>query len=263
MLNQFFPDPLTLGIVQAVIAALMVLATALLARQQRVFFIREISGAMLRGLVQIVCVGFGLALLLKVPFWLGAFILLGMATIAAQMTAQHAKHLPGAFLISLIGISLGSGLVIGLMTWLGVIEPTITSLVPVGSMIISSTMRSNSQALERFRAEILAHERQIEAGLALGATPKQITAPYVQATVYASLLPHIDSLQSLGIVWIPGLMTGMVLSGASPIYAALYQFVVMALIVAAARITALVTTTLIRDRLFSSADQLLLPIVER
>ena len=111
------------------------------------------------------------------------------------------------------------------MTLAGVIAPEIGSLVPVGSMIIANAMNSCAQALERFRAEVTAHTGQIEAGLALGAEPEQLVARYVQSAVTASLIPRIDSLASLGIVWIPGLMAGMLLSGSDPIYAAIYQLV--------------------------------------
>jgi len=81
----------------------------------------------------------------------------------------------------------------------------------------------------------------------------------VQASFEASLIPAIDSLRSLGIVWIPGLMAGMLLSKANPVYAAIYQFVVLAMIFAASGLTSLVSTLLIRGRIFSPAEQLLLP----
>jgi hypothetical protein len=59
-----------------------------------------------------------------------------------------------------------------------------------------------------------AHVGQVEAGLALGAEPAVTVAPYVQSAVYASLLPRLDMLKSLGLVWIPGMMV----SGASRVY---------------------------------------------
>jgi ABC-type iron transport system FetAB permease component len=68
----------------------------------------------------------------------------------------------------------------------------------------------------------------------------------------------VIALRSLGIVWIPGLMAGMLLSGSRPVYAAIYQFVVLAMIFAASGLTALVSIVLIRSRIFSSAEQLML-----
>jgi len=108
------------------------------------------------------------------------------------------------------------------------------------------------------RAEVLAHTGEIESALALGASSNSSISGYLQNSYEASLIPAIDSLRSLGIVWIPGLMAGMLLSGSKPIYAAIYQFVVLAMIFAASGLTSLVSTVMVRGHLFSQADQLLL-----
>jgi putative ABC transport system permease protein len=125
-------------------------------------------------------------------------------------------------------------------------------------MIIANAMNACAQAAERFRAEVTAHVNQIEAGLALGAEPAVTVAPYVQNAVYASLLPRLDMLKSLGLVWIPGVMAGMVVSGASPVYAGIYQFIIVAMILAASGITGLAVTLFLRRRAFSPAEQLAL-----
>src|SRR5262249_44695558 len=111
---------------------------------------------------------------------------------------------------------------------------------------------------ERFRADVTAHVGEVETGLALGADPAVAVAPQVKSAVYASLLPRLDTLKSLGLVWIPGVMAGMMVSGASPIYAGLYQFVIMAMMLAASGITGLAVVLLARGRAFSPAAQLTL-----
>jgi putative ABC transport system permease protein len=181
-----------------------------------------------------------------------------MIVAAGATSAKRAKGLPGAFAVSTWAIAAGAGSVIALMTCLGVIDTAITTLVPVGSMLIANAMNTNGLALNRFRSDVLAHVGEVETALALGADARSSVSPYVQASFEASLIPAIDSLRSLGIVWIPGLMAGMLLSGANPVYAAIYQFVVLAMIFAASGLTALVGTLLIRGRIFSPADQLLL-----
>jgi putative ABC transport system permease protein len=131
-------------------------------------------------------------------------------------------------------------------------------LVPVGSMIIANAMNACAQAGERFRAEVAANVGLVEAGLALGADPTVTVAPYVRSAVYASLLPRLDMLKSLGLVWIPGVMAGMLVSGANPIYAGSYQFVIVAMILSASGISGLVMTLLMRIRAFSPAAQFIL-----
>jgi putative ABC transport system permease protein len=112
--------------------------------------------------------------------------------------------------------------------------------------------------LERFHSELASHTGQVEAGLALGAAPEQVVAPYARRAVTAAMIPHINGLQSLGIVWIPGAMSGMLLSGENPAYAGFYQFVVSGSIFVTVGITVLISILLVRKQVFSPAEQLLI-----
>ena len=161
-------------------------------------------------------------------------------------------------MLSVYAIGAGSGVVITAMLVTGTLHADIAVLVPVGSMIIANAMNACAQAAERYRAEVTAHVGQVEAALALGADPAVTVAPYVQSAVYASLLPRLDMMKSLGLVWIPGVMAGMVISGTSPVYAGVYQFIVVAMIFAASGMTGLATALLMRLRAFSPHAQLTL-----
>lgn len=258
MLEHLFHDPLHLVFGQAAVAAIAAILVVLLARKRGIHLESEVLIAMVRGLLQIVAVGFILVLLLKSSRWNGAWLLVVMIIAAGATSARRAKGISGAFTVSTWAIACGAGSVIAIMTWLGVIDSTITSLVPVGSMLIANAMNTNGLALNRIRADVLAHAGEIEAALSLGAEPATSVSPYVQAAFESSLIPAIDSVRSLGIVWIPGLMAGMLLSGARPLYAAIYQFVVLAMILASSGLTSLVSTLFIRARLFTSASQLML-----
>jgi putative ABC transport system permease protein len=258
VLRLFFHSQLQLGFAQAAVAAVAALAVVLLARRRGIHLVRETLIAMGRGLVQIVAVGSILVILLGSPRWTSGVLLAAMIVAAGATSARRAKGMPGAFRVSSWAIAFGAGSVIALMASLGVIDTAITSLVPVGSMLIANAMNTNSLALNRFRSDVLAHAGEIETALALGAEAHHSVSPYVQASFESSLIPAIDSLRSLGIVWIPGLMAGMLLSGARPVYAAIYQFVVLAMIFASSGLTSLISTMLMRTRVFSPAEQLLL-----
>lgn len=258
MLKSIFAGQLQLGLAQAGAAAILAFLVVLLARRRQIHLETEAAVAMVRGLVQIVAVGSVLVLLLHAPRWSGVFLLIAMIVAAGATSARRAKGIPRSFQVSTYAIAGGAGLVIALMTWLGVIDTAITALIPVGSMLIANAMNTNGLALNRFCSDVVSHAGEIEAALALGADPRQSVSPYVQASFEASLIPAIDSLRSLGIVWIPGLMAGMLLSGARPVYAAIYQFVVLAMIFAASGLTSLISTLLIRTHAFTPAEQLLL-----
>ena len=262
MLNLFFPDPIALRIAQAVSAAFFAMAVAYLARRAGIRLQRESVVALVRGISQIVIVGLLLTFVLSSAQWLSAFVLLGMMLAGAVIAAQRTSNIPGILQVTMRSILLGAGLVIGVMVGLGVIDRAPATLIPVGSIVIANAMNTTAMALDRFRAEVEAHTGQIEAGLALGAAPAVVVAPYVQAAVRASLIPSVNNLRSLGIVWIPGVMAGMVLAGSDPIVAAIYQFVVVAMLFATAGTTALLCTLFVRSRAFSQAEQLTLRAVK-
>lgn len=258
MLKSLFHGQLHLGLAQAAVAALAALAVVVAAGRRGIHLEKDLAIAMARGLVQIVAVGSILLLLMRGPGWTSVFLLVSMIVAAGATSAKRAKGIPGAFQVSTWAIACGAGSTIAVMTLLGVIDTPITALVPVGSMLIANAMNTNGLALNRLRADVLAHVGEIETALALGADGKTSVAPYAQASFEASLIPAIDSLRSLGIVWIPGLMAGMLLSGARPVYAAIYQFVLLAMIFASSGLTSLVSTLLVRVRIMSAAEQLLL-----
>ena len=250
-------NDIVMGLAQAAGAIALCLAVVLLCRRFAVHVERETVISLARGLVQMVFVGMVLALLLHGSLLVGVLILLAMTFAAAVTASRRAPAIKDALLLCFYAISLGAGIVIAGMIATGTLTADVAVLVPVGSMIIANAMNACSQSIERFRAEVAAHAGQVEAGLALGADPAVTVAPYVQSAVYASLLPRLDMLKSLGLVWIPGVMAGMMVSGASPIYAGIYQFIIVAMILAASGITGLVITLLIRNRAFSPAAQLM------
>lgn len=256
MLSQLFPDPLSLRVAQAIGAALFALLIGLIASWHGVKIRREIVNALGRGIVQIIVIGFILALIFSGTQWLSGLVLLVMMLAAAYMAAQRAKHIPNILSVTLRALFFGAGIIISVMLTLGIMDTAPSSLVAVSSMLIANAMNTTSLALDRLCAEIETHTGQIEAGLALGVAPNQVIEPYIQATIRTSLIPSLNNLRSLGIVWIPGLMAGMILAGADPLEAAIYQFVVITMQFATAATSVLLCTRFVRPQLFTTAEQL-------
>ena len=256
-LNHLFTD-LTRGVIDCAIAGSLALIVLLLARRRAPGLLRELPLAELRGILQIVAVGMILAFLLHGPGWVAVPVLAGMVLAAADIVRRRAQRIGRAMPLALLSIVCGAGSVLMLMAVTGVIPMTIAILIPVGSMVIANTMNTLSLFLDRLRGEVIAHVGEIESALALGAAPEAALAPGLQAAYRACLIPSIDNIRSLGIVWIPGIMAGMVLSGTSPVFAALYQFVVLTTIFSAAALTCLIASRLVTRRIFSQHEQLLL-----
>ena len=258
MLNHFTLSQLERGAAECALAALVSYLVLLLVRRRGVNLLGELPLAQLRGMAQILVVGAILEWLLHGPQWSSLFVLGGMMLAAATIVRRRARKIPRAFILALTSIFSGAGSVLLAMIALGVIPLKVALLVPVGSMVIAQTMNMQSIFLDRLRGEIASHVGEIESALALGASPDIALGRYLRAAYRASMIPSMDNVKSLGIVWIPGIMAGMVLSGASPVYAALYQFVVLTTIFSAAALTCLVSSYLVTSRVFTAHEQLLL-----
>ena len=252
-------EPVVLtGLLQVGAASLLAIVVIGLSWGRRLGLETELSTAFVRGFVQVVAMGLLIGVLLTVPPAWSALILLGMMGGATWISKQRGEDLPQVTWISLLSIGVGAGLTIVLMTAAGAIEATVRSLVPIGSMVIANAMKINGLALDRFKEEMSAHRDVIEMGLALGGPPHRVLAPHVRNSVRSALIPVVDSLKSLGWVWIPGIMAGMILAGDNPIYAALYQFVIMAMIFAAGGLTSLLSSVLMGRAVITDAEQLAL-----
>ena len=250
-------DPVVLtGLAQVGAATVLALIVVVLSRWRRLELESELSLAFIRGFAQILAVGLVIGALLTVPLAWSTLILLGMVGGATWISRQRGKGLPGVTQVSLLAITAGAGLVIVTMTGAGAIEATVRSLVPVGSLIIANAMKINGLALNRLKDELHDKRAEIEVGLALGGPPQAVLARHLRTSVQASLIPVVDSLKSLGWVWIPGVMAGMILGGENPVYAALYQCVIMAMIFSAGGLTSMLTSLLMGRRVITEAEQL-------
>lgn len=258
MLGRWIDNQVWLGAAQAGVTMVAAVLVVWLTVRLKLRMEKDILVALVRGVGQIVLVGFLLTIIFTADLWIAIPVIAIMIVTASVMTIKRVSNIPNALRISLLGITAGSGLVIAVMTFLGVIEQDLTSIIPIGSMMVYGAMNTNALMMERFRSEVGSHVGQIEAGLALGASPEHVIQPYARRAVASAMTPNINGLRSLGIVWIPGAMAGMVLAGENPAYAGFYQFVVSGSIFVTAGITVIISIAMLRKQVFSKAEQLLL-----
>jgi UDP-glucose/iron transport system permease protein len=218
---------------------------------------RELLWAAFRAFVQLLAVGALLTILFTRAGLLGALAwVTGMVVIAGVVAAGRSKELPRGRSTAWIAVGVGAATTLGVLLVLGVIEPVPSVVVPVGGMVVSGAMTATNLTMRRL-ADIATQQRpDIEARLALGLTADEAMAPHLQRAVSTALLPAIDSTKVVGLIALPGAMTGLILAGVEPITAIRYQIVVMYMLLAAASVSAIVAARLTRRALFDDADRL-------
>ena len=125
-------------------------------------------------------------------------------------------------------------------------------------MIIGNSMNAIAIALERLLGDLRERRAEVEMKLCLGADYKEASQDIVRNAMRSGMIPSINSLMGVGIVFIPGMMTGQILAGADPLIAIRYQIVVMVMLVGATAVGSLLVVLLVRKMCFGSGAQLLL-----
>jgi putative ABC transport system permease protein len=117
-------------------------------------------------------------------------------------------------------------------------------LVPITGMILGNCLRSNVLSLERFYSGIRKNENEYMTYLMLGANLREATRPYLRDAIKAAVNPSIATMATMGIVSLPGMMTGQILGGAMPVTAIKYQIGIMICIFASMVVAALLNILL-------------------
>ncbi len=117
-------------------------------------------------------------------------------------------------------------------------------LVPITGMILGNCLRSNVLSLERFYSGIRKNENEFMTYLMLGANLNEAIRPYLRDAIKAAVNPSVATMATMGIVSLPGMMTGQILGGAMPMEAIKYQIGIMICIFTSMVVAALVNIRL-------------------
>ena len=188
--------------------------------------VKKATLALIRMLIQLMLVGYFLLWVFASPVPEITLSLLGLMMALASWLALNVAGKPSLRLFqhSLLSLSVGGGSVL-MITTQGVLNVTPwynpQYLVPLAGMVFASSMTAISLALERFESEI----------------NNQSVLDAKNAAFKAAMIPVVNSLLAVGVVSLPGMMTGQILSGVAPYIAARYQIMVMCMIFSSTGLT--------------------------
>lgn len=241
-----------------VVAALsLVLVAGLVCWRLQLGLTKELVIVAARAFAQLVAIGLLLGVIFEFGGLPAAFGWLAiMVVIGGQVAGRRAAGLPSSRKVATIGLAIGAVATMGLLLALRIIETTPTVVIPVGGMVISGAMVATGLSLRRVRDSAAAARDQVEARLALGLSAEAAFAEQRQDSVRSALLPALDSTKVVGLIALPGAMTGLILAGTEPMDAIRYQIVVMYMLLAAPAIAAAVATRLAERSLFDEAHRL-------
>jgi putative ABC transport system permease protein len=222
---------------------------------------RDVVGSTIRALVQLLIAAVALGVVVddSAPLILSWLWVAGIVVFAAVTVKRRAPELPGILPVSLAANAGTAAIGLGIAFGAGIFPVQGRTIVPIAGMIIGNAMKAGVVAATRLREEVSGRREEIEARLALGLPASRAARPLSRGVLRTAISPQVENTRALGIVFLPGAMTGLILAGVDPLDAVLVQLALMYLILGAVVVTATFTVLGVQRYLFT-ADHRLVPI---
>ncbi len=257
-------EVINISLLELAAAAGLVAIAALISYFLRLKMEKDMAIATVRAFIQLMAVGYILDRIFELNKWylVSAWLLLMIGIASYNAMHRQTRQFPG--LLARMTLSISSASLIAMVLGIGLIirpEPFWNPqyLIPIGGMIIGNAMSASALAINRLNSEMKTGRDKIEAALSLGASMHNASLPAVRASVKAGMLHVVTNTMVVGLVHLPGMMTGQIVGGVEPGEAVRYQIFIMYVLITSNALSALLSTIMIRGLFFNDRSQLVLP----
>ncbi len=236
----------------------LVLITLFFSYRQKLSLEKDIVIAVLRAVIQLVIVGYVLEYVFGYasPIFT-TLLLLFMIFNAAYNAAKRGKSVKNGLTISFFSITVGASVTLMILVLSKTIKYEPYQIIPVSGMIIGNSMVALGLCYKRMAADFNIKRDEVETKLSLGADILPSSIEIIRDSIKTGMIPTIDSAKTLGIVSLPGMMTGLILAGSSPIEAIKYQIMVTFMLLSTTSISSFIACFLCYRGFFNKRKQLL------
>jgi len=247
-----------INISSLLIASSLVLISLAFSYSQKLKLEKETIISAVRAVVQLILVGYVLNFIfgLKNPLFT-TILLVFMAFNASWNAAKRGKGIRNGLLISFASIAAGTLITLSILVLSGAIKYEPYQIIPVSGMIISNSMVALSLCFRQLTSDFKNRREEVETKLSLGADILPSSIEIIRNAIRTGMLPTIDSAKTLGIVSLPGMMTGLILAGISPVQAVKYQIMVTFMLLSTTAISSFMACFLSYRNFFNTRKQLI------
>ncbi|SFI34140.1 putative ABC transport system permease protein [Paenibacillus sp. UNC496MF] len=234
--------------------------TVFASMRQKLGLERDILIGTVRAAVQLLAIGLVLQYLFRTrqPMLL-VLVVAAMIAVAAWHASRRGRGLRGILARVAVSIAATEAMIMLLLLGLGIIGDTPQYIISISGMTIGNAMVVAGLYLNQMKRDVEASRGEIETLLALGASARQAIQLSLQRAVKASMIPTIDGMKTVGIVQLPGMMTGMIIAGADPLQAVRYQILIVFAFTSSAAVTSILLSLLSYKLWFTKDMRLRMP----
>lgn len=232
-------------------------AALVLSYKEKIGLEKDMIIGSVRAVVQLLVIGYMLETIFQINHvWLTTVLLLIMVYNASSVAAKRGEGIRHAQRIAFGSILMGLLVTMGGLISFQVLSYQPKEVIPVSGMVVGNSMVALGLLYRQMVAGFRDKRTEVEIKLCLGATPKEAAQGLIRLSMKTAMLPTIDSMKTLGIVQLPGMMTGLILAGTSPAAAIQYQIMVAFMLTGAVTVTAFVASYWAYRAFFNEQAQL-------
>ncbi|MGG7163175.1 ABC transporter permease [Clostridium ihumii] len=243
--------------ISLIIASILILIPIFISYKEHLGLEKEIIVSILRAIIQLLVVGYILDLIfgLKNPICTIILILIMMIN-AAINTRKRGQGIKNVVSISFVSMAVGTIITMTILVLSGAIKFVPNEIIPVAGMVISNSMVAIGLSYRNLNNNFKNKREEVEVKLSLGADIKEASKDILRDSIKIAIIPTIDSAKTLGIVSLPGMMTGLILGGTSPLIAIKFQIMVTFMILSSSSISTMLATYICYKDFFNERKQL-------
>jgi putative ABC transport system permease protein len=250
-----------IGIWQLALTLVFVLLAGICSLVYRLELGRSLWVGALRTFAQLGLMGYALIFILQLNSPLLTLAIFGvMVVAAAQIIFGRIRERRVSFFLPMLATMLLSYLAVAYVVTGLIVQTrpwwTPQYFIPLAGMVIGNSMNALALSLERLFSDLKQQQDRVEMMLCLGANAREASQAIVRDAIKAGMIPSINAMMGVGIVFIPGMMTGQILSGVDPMVAIRYQIMVMLMLVGATTLSTVGVVLITRSKCFGPGFQL-------
>jgi putative ABC transport system permease protein len=245
--------------VAGLLASLVPVGVAIaLSASQRLSLSRTIVWASIRGAAQLFVVGAALGLVLDpdasmVWSWVWVVLMVGVAGVTVR---NRAPEVPGVLVLGVAAMGAVVAVNLCVMFGFGIFPLEARTLIPLVGLMVGNSMSATVVISRRIVGELSDKRPEVEARLALGHPWPEAARSYVRSALRTALLPQIETTKAVGLVFLPGAMTGLILAGVDATDAVMVQLAIMYLVLGSVATSVAVIGLGLTRRLFTPDHRL-------
>ncbi|MEM6160060.1 iron export ABC transporter permease subunit FetB [Erwinia sp. P6884] len=239
------------------LALMLVVIALLVSRKEQLGLEKSILWSVARAVVQLIIIGYVLKSVFELDNgWFTVLMVLFICINAALNARKRSLNMDHGLAISFVAIALSTALTLLILIFSGAIQFVPMQVIPLSGMIAGNAMVAVGLCYSNLNQRFRDNRQQILERLSLGASVKMATGTLLRDSIRAAMIPTVDAAKTVGLVSLPGMMSGLIFAGIDPVKAIKYQIMVTFMLLGTASLSTIIAGYLAYGRFYTARAQL-------